>query len=748
LQQLHADLLAQRPEPVPASAAPAGNLPVPVTSFVGREADVTAVSAALRKARLLTLTGVGGVGKTRLALAVAAAAEVGYPDGVRFCELAPVAEPDAVPAAVATALGVTQPGRGTTEDGVVAALRGRCLLLVLDNCEHLVDAAGRLAHRLLSECPRVTVLATSRQPLAVNGEHRRPVAPLPLPTPDDPGPAVQLFTDRAVAADPAFDPDAETATAVEICRRLDGVPLAIELAAARAAVLGPAELAHRLDQRFRLLSSGPRTTLRHRSLGAVVDWSYELLTPAERTVFARLSVFAGSFTLHAAEDVCGGDGIDRDDVAAIVGELSERSLVVVDRTGHTARYRLLETLRQYAAARLAEGDAARRTRHRFVAHYLDIAERAEPHLRGRDEAYWVAQLDRELDNLRGAHHDALESGDLDAAVRLPVALHYYAHFRIRSEIPAWAERALKLPGVDAHPLLAPLYGTAAEGAGNRGDLPRARWLADRGLQAAGGETPAALRPLETHAVVALYEGRLRDCAAAAQQVRRIAEAAREPFHAAFGLLHEALARAYAGDVAVAGNLADAAQRYARDAGNPSQLAWAAYAHGEALADHDPDRALVYFEEALTRAEAVRNAMAAGVARVAVSAVRSRHGSTTAALRTFRDVIGHWRDLGDRTHQWTTLRNLTELLARVHTDDAAAVLHGAVTHPRSGAPAFGTARDRLDATADELTDRLGGSAFTAAAQRGAALTEDEVATFACDAIDRAISRASTPFDDNR
>jgi predicted ATPase/DNA-binding SARP family transcriptional activator len=739
LQRLHAELLAQRPEAAAAPDAPAASLPVPVTSFVGREAEVAAVSAALREARLLTLTGVGGVGKTRLALAVAAAVERSYPDGVRFCELAPVAEPAAVAPAVATALGVARPGRGTAEDGVVAALRGRCLLLVLDNCEHLVDAAGRLAHRLIAECPRVTVLATSRQPLAVNGEHRRPVAPLPLPTADDPGPAVQLFADRAAAADPAFDPAAEAATAAEICRRLDGVPLAIELAAARAAVLGPGELARRLDQRFRLLSSGPRTSQRHRSLAALVDWSYELLSPVERTVFARLSVFTGSFTLHAAEEVCSGDGIERGDVAAIVGELADRSLVVVDRAGHTPRYRLLETLRQYGSDRLAAADAAGRVRHRFVAHFLKIAECAEPHLRGRDEAYWVARLDRELDNLRGAHHRALESGDLDAAVRLPVALHYYAHFRIRSEIPTWAERALDLPGVGAHRLLAPLCGTAAEGAGNRGDLARARELADRGLLAAGGETEAALRPLETHAVVALYEGRLRDCAVAAERVRRIAEAAGEPFHVAFGLLHEALACAYAGDRAAAGELADAAARYARAAGNPSQLAWAAYAHGEALADDDPDRALGHFEECIARAEPVRNAMVIGVAQVAVSAVRSRHGSTIAALRSFRDVIEHWRHVDDRTHQWTTLRNLTELLARVHADEAAAVLHGAVTHPGSGAPAFGSGRRRLAATAAELTARLGESAFAAATLRGAALSAEEVATFACAEIERAIAQ---------
>ncbi|MGH3799053.1 MAG: hypothetical protein ACRDTD_02785, partial [Pseudonocardiaceae bacterium] len=209
------------------------------------------------------------------------------------------------------------------------------------------------------------------------------------------------------------------------------------------------------------------------------------------------------------------------------------------------------------------------------------------------------------------------------------------------------------------------------------------------------------------------------------------------FHTAFGYLHQALAHSYGGDAAAARGFADAVQRFAEAAGNPTQLGWAAYAHGETLADEDPDRALAHLEEAITRAETVRNALCAGVARVSISALRSRHGSTSAALRSFRDVIEHWRHLGDWTHQWTTLRNLTELFTRIRADETAAVLHAAVTHPRTGAPAFGAGQHRLAAVATTLADRLGVERFAAASRRGAALADDEVVAFACTEIDHAL-----------
>ncbi len=736
LQQLEADLLAQRREidgqPPSSPVEPERRLPEPVTSLLGRDNDVAAVLDSLRSARLLTLTGVGGVGKTRLALAAAATSAGGYPDGTVLCELAAVADPEAVAPAVATTLGITQQAAATVEDSVVAGLRGRRLLLVLDNCEHVIDAAGRLAQRVAASCPQVTVLATSRQPLAIDGERRWGVDPLSAEV------AARLFAERAAAVDPGFDGAAESDAIAEICRRLDGVPLAIELAAARVAALGASELARRLDHRFGLLTAGPRGTGRHRTLRAVVDWSYELLPDAERAVFDGLSVFAGSFTLDAAEAVCCGDGVAREDVAGLVAELTDRCLVVVDRSGSEPRYRLLETLRQYAGQRLAERGEATEVARRFVAYYLELAERAEPHLRGRQEAHWVAVLDRELDNSRAAHRHALEWPDPDAAVRLPVALHYYAHFRLRSEIASWAESALALPGAGRHRLHPELCGTAAEGAGNRGDLARARELADRGLGAAAGHPGAAQRSLETHAAVALYEGRLEDSVGYVHRWLAATEAAGEHFHSAFGYLHQALAHSYGGRGAAARPRVAAAERAAAAAGNPTQLAWSAYVRGETLADDDPDGAIAHLEDAIVRAEAVRNSFVAGVARVSLSALRSRHGSATTALRSFREVIEHWQQLGDWTHQWTTLRNLAELLARIGADEAAAVLHGAVTHPRTGAPAFGAGEHRLAAVAATLAQRLGAESFAAVARRGADLGEDEVVGHALTEIDRVLA----------
>ncbi|MDN5855809.1 MAG: hypothetical protein L0K86_23805, partial [Actinomycetia bacterium] len=614
---------------------------------------------------------------------------------------------------------------------------------VLDNCEHVVDAAGRLAQRVAASCPQVTVLATSRQPLAVDGERRWIVEPLSTEM------ATRLFTDRAAEMDPGFDPGADPGAVTEICRRLDGVPLAVELAAARVAALGARELARRLDQRFGLLTAGPRGTARHRTLRAMVDWSYDLLPDPERAVFDRLSAFAGSFTLDAAEQVCGDSDVAHDEIAGMVAELTDRCLVVADRSGPEPRYRLLETLRQYAAQRLAERGEADEVAGRFVAHYLDLAERAEPHIRGPAEARWVDTLDRELDNLRAAQHHALRLPDPNAAVRLPVALHYYAFHRLRSEVATWAESALALPGTERHPLFAALCGTAAEGAGNRGDLSRARELADRGLAAARGDQQAAQRSLETHAAIALYEGRLDDCQGYARRWLASTEPAGEHYHTAFGHLHLALASSYGGDERAARSSAVTTRGHAEAAANPTQLAWSAYAQGETLSDDDPDLGLAYLQEAVQRAESVHSRFAAGVARVALSALRSRHGSVPDALQSFREVIEHWQQLGDWTHQWTTLRNLTGLFTRTGADEAAAILHGAVAHVRTGAAAFGAQQQQLADVADTLTERLGMDGFDAAAARGAGLTDGEVVDYALTEIDHTLTeRVGGPLRGNR
>ena len=339
-----------------------GNLPVQRSLFIGRDSDLAEVRAALETASVVTLTGVGGVGKTRLALQVAADTVPRYPDGVWFVDLGPVLDAGFVPAAVSTALAIPERRQGTIEDSIVAALRNKRLLVILDNCEQVVDAAATLVDVLVESCPGVRALATSREALEVEGEVTYPVRPLATPPADEgasveallENDAIRLFVERARAAKREFVFSGETAPAVtEFCRRLDGIPLAIELAAARLQVMTPAEVLARLDERFRLLTGGRRTVMeRHQTLRGAIDWSYALLDSVEQLVFGRLAVFAGGFTLEAAEAVTSGDEVERHDVLGHLASLVAKSMVVTDDTAAGTRYRLLDTLREYAWERL------------------------------------------------------------------------------------------------------------------------------------------------------------------------------------------------------------------------------------------------------------------------------------------------------------------------------------------------------------------------------------------------------------
>ncbi|WP_051298401.1 ATP-binding protein [Arthrobacter castelli] len=724
-----------------------------LSSFVGHTRDMAAIIDQLRQVRLLTLTGAGGVGKTRLAAAVATSLSQEYGDGTWLCELAPIREAAAVEESLLTALGIKQQQGATVMQSLLNVLRGRRLLLILDNCEHVIDTVSHLAQAIVSSCPAVTVLATSRQPLNIEGEQRWPVEPLSVVAPGgaeapdgaaghkpaaaaEPAAAVRLFRDRAASADPAFDGSSAEAIA-EICERLDGVPLAIELAAARVPALGTDELRRRLDDRFRLLTAGPRTDPRHRSLSAVVDWSYDLLSDEEQIVFSRLSVFAGSFTLDAAEQVCCSGSIERGSVAVLVAGLVDASMLVRDRTGTAGdRLRLLETLRQYAAERLAAHGDTDLLRHRFAEYYAGLAETAEPQIRGPDEAAWVSRLDDELDNLRAAHQHAIGADDVELALRLPAALHYYAFFRLRDEVHGWAEASLALTGDRWHRLLAQVQGAAAERAGHHGDLHRAIGLAERGL-AAARDPLSKIRPLETLAVVALYEGRLDDCFGYAREALEVTVPAHEHYNTAFAYLHQVLSCIYGGDRPAARRLMSKVQEAAELCGNPTHLAWTAYCRGELLSAEDADAALARFEDAVAIADTVRNSFTAGVARVSIGTLRSRHGDTGDALRSFHEVIEHWYRVNDWVHQWTTLRNLIDLFARLEANLDAAVLYGAVVHPRTGATAFGADQERMSAVASSLRKAIGDDDFEAAVARGGQLSDDQAVGYALHGIERAL-----------
>ncbi|MGW6708755.1 ATP-binding protein [Streptomyces sp. NPDC054956] len=479
LAALHAELLRptppRTPPPTPAPApVPQGNLRPRLTSFVGREPELASLRDDLARLRLVTLTGPGGSGKTRLAEHAAAdhadaAAATGRPEPAWIVELARLDHPAAVPGAVLSALGLRESSlvareKTPAEDPttlLVEHCANRRLLLVLDNCEHVIGAAADLADRLLAHCPGVRILATSREPLGVPGETLRPVEPLP------PAPAHRLFADRAASARPGFTPDEDPAAVAEICARLDGLPLAIELAAARLRLLTPRQIADRLDDRFRLLTGGSRTLLpRQQTLRAVVDWSWDLLSEPERTVLRRLSVFAGGCDLAAAEAVCADDngaddnGADDNgaddhgadplepatplDVPDLLGSLVDKSLVLAEPAGPTGmRYRMLETIHEYATERAAADPAARtRTARRHAAHFTALAEEAEPLLRSAAQLPWIRRIETELDNLRAALHNTVTHHD-DTARRLVFALGWFWWLRnYRDEGAEWAARVL------------------------------------------------------------------------------------------------------------------------------------------------------------------------------------------------------------------------------------------------------------------------------------------------------------------
>jgi predicted ATPase/DNA-binding SARP family transcriptional activator/DNA-binding CsgD family transcriptional regulator len=431
------------------------NLPAPRTSFVGREREMIEVKRMMAMTRLLTITGAGGSGKTRLALEVARDLVGAYPDGVWLAELAPLADPGLVPQAVARALGVKeQPGQPLT-DTLAEALAGKEVLLVIDNCEHLVEEAARLVDTLLASCPLLRVLATTREPLAVPGEVNWAVPPLSLPettsgvTTADAlvryG-SVRLFVDRARLRLPDFELTQENALAVSrVCRKLDGIPLALELATAKMGALAVEQVAQRLEASLDVLKGTSRSAApRQQTLRATLDWSHDLLSDDERTFFRRLSVFAGRWTLEAAEAVCSGNGIEEDGVLDLHSGLVDKSLVVAEATGGGGvRYRMLEPIRQYAQEKFEEGGEAEEVKRRHASFFLALAEDAEPRLRGPEDVEWLERLEVEHYNMRAALSWALEQGVDEVALRLAGALGWFweahGHF---SEGRRWLEEAL------------------------------------------------------------------------------------------------------------------------------------------------------------------------------------------------------------------------------------------------------------------------------------------------------------------
>ncbi|HKE41251.1 MAG TPA: tetratricopeptide repeat protein [Casimicrobiaceae bacterium] len=472
-QLLHADLPRTFPALRSLDSTP-NNLPQQLTSFIGREKEIAEVKQLLSATRLLTLTGSGGCGKTRLGLQLAADSLERFPDGAFVVELAPLSDPGLVPRTAATVLGLEeQPGKAITTT-LIEHLADKRLLMVLDNCEHLLDACSLLADSLVRRCPHLMILASSREALGIAGEQTYRVPSLSLPDPKEthtpasivPFEALQLFVDRCLNVRADFQVTHENAaTLVSICHRLDGIPLAIELAAARVRSLSLEDINRRLDHRFRLLTGGSRTALpRQQTLRSLIDWSYDLLQDPEKLLLQRLSVFAGGWTLDAAERICAGERVEDSEVLDLLTSLIDKSLVSVEQSDARLRYKLLETVRQYARERLVESGGAEAIRERHRGHFLALAEKADKKLLGAEQAEWLRRLEEEHDNLRSAlewsHGEARAQEDL----RLCAALHRFWHTRgFLAEGRQWCARILA-KGAPPEPTLE--YAKALNAAGS------------------------------------------------------------------------------------------------------------------------------------------------------------------------------------------------------------------------------------------------------------------------------------------
>jgi predicted ATPase/class 3 adenylate cyclase len=703
-----------------------GNLRPAITSLIGRDSEVSNIQAAVRSHRLVTLTGVGGVGKTRLALEVAGQLADEFPDGVFVFELAAVADPAAVPDAVAAVLGITQqPGKSIAES-VAAALEGRVRLLVLDNCEHVLDAAADLVEAILAQSATVKVLATSREGLAVADEQVWPVPSLDLSGGIDSA-AVNLFVDRAQSVAPHFSmASADGAGAVvEICRRLDGIPLAIELAASRMASMTASDVRDRLDHRFRLLVGSRRGMARHQTLRHAVAWSYDLLDDAEKVLLDRCSVFAGGFDLESACTVAGFDDTDDYAILDLLDALVRKSLLVADRSSGHARFSMLETIRQFAEEQLVASGAAEEVR---TAHARYFAGR-EPDImalwdspRQREAYDWFTA---ELANLRTAFRWAAEHGDLDAAAPIATLAALLGVMVETYEPVAWAEELIEAARAVDHPRLTSLYVMAAH-----------CFYAGRAGVRRYGEEGLILVDGGHHGMPPGLEGWLAGAYNNTGQPERSLEWCRlflarnhDPYGLARSGLVFALMRTGSREqaMATAKDLIEAVG----DIPNPWALSYALLTYGMAWCDGDPQRARDELRRGLMIAHDSGNRHCESDLANILGRLEAQYGDPLTALGYLNLAIRNYHDSGNTTVIRVPLAVLAALLHRQgHNDSAVTIAGYAFSRITKGwVPELGTA-------IAHLRDVLGEQTYESLSRKGETMTTAEMTTYAYDQIDQA------------
>jgi predicted ATPase len=728
LFQVHAEGLAVEFAPLRTVDAVPGNLPIQTTSFIGRDVAVKELCEQVRAHRLVTLTGVGGVGKTRLAVQVAAELVSEFPEGVWLVELAPVGDPGALADVVATVLGVTPQAGLSMTASLIQALSGRRLLVVLDNCEHLLDAAAALVEELLTHTADVRMLTTSREVLRVSAEQVWSVPSLEFRDGIESA-AVALFVERAQAVDPSFGlgDEADAAAVPEICRRLDGIPLAIELAAARIVVMSAQDVRDHLGDRFRLLSGSRRGLERHQTLRQAVAWSYDLLNDDERTALQRCSVFAGGFDLAAATAICEHE--DQYAVLDLLESLARKSLLTVERVGGHARYGMLETIRQFAEEQLAATDTIDEIRDRHAQYFAYQAVAHWDLWDGPQQRIALDWLESEFANLRAGFRWATDHADLVTATAIAAHTAAAAYSVQQLEPVGWAEEIL-----------------AAATAADVAQLPR----------------------LYTAASLCVVRGRPQEAVRYAQTAVALESDDRyDPFETGLSALWEAIACGYAGDLErrleictslsaesglarvlglcallfqlpALGRVADAlfiaeeAVSGARAHGNPEWIAFALEGYGRALASTEPVRALTILREALEYTRSHRlSIMEATIARD-VAGLEAAHGDLAQGLMLFDTAIDSLHRAGNVGEVAVTLESLVVFIDRDGQAEIAATIYGATTRYPHGNWVIG-----LPAAVEHLRAVLGETVFDECVATGATMEIGDAVAYAREQIQEAL-----------
>ena len=729
------------------------NLPSQATTFVGRSAEQAELRTLVSGgSRLVTITGPGGIGKSRLALQAAANALDGTGDGVWLVELAPVAEPGRVTRTAAAALKVSEAPGQSVLDTLTGALRDRELLLVLDNAEHVLGAVAELAGAVIRACPRVALLVTSREPLGIRGEHVFRITGLPVPPAGLIAPAglaafesVQLFTEHAALHQRGYNLDDASAAAVAaICARLDGIPLALELAAARLGPLSAPEINDRLGQRFRLLTTGNRTALpRHQTLRALIDWSYDLLSAAERSVFDRLSVFAGSWTLDAAEAVAPVGGVAEWQVLDLVAALVSKSLVQAEVISGSTRYRLLETVRLYAAERLAlrAGSDRHEARVAHRDHYLSLVETAVPRLRGPDEDRWLDQIEADFDNIRAALAFSIaDPGSAEPGLRLAAGLRTFVFSRGHSGEVIEALGAL-LGRPDARQPTRPLavaLVTNCKLLTHFDRTPGIPSMAEEAFTIARGLADDALAADALAALnwFSFLQGDLPAALARADEAVALARAAGNPLRLVVALGHRAVFKAESGDLDA--SLADYQEVLvlARASGDNYTLAVTLVNLGvDQVVAGEFSTALAYLQDGLRVADAHGYQHLSAAAEMNLGFAHLMNGDAASARGLLVGVLDRAHATSETTWVDSALLGLALAAGADAAPAVAVTLHGAADHQYEQAgQAFDAKESKMrDRDHARLRDALGEAAFATAYQRGRTLSR-------ADAIALALSTA--------